>query len=148
MTSGMTDGLTNITSRLATLAAGVFAIAFAVLSAWFYVELRELRTEHADTAQQLGTKTESNGVLKAQLATSQSDLAAMTDAAGKSSASVVLFASQASAAQAAASEAKAKAVQQSAGYQKQIDALTARIDSPTNQPETCDAALDRLRSTL
>jgi len=140
--------MTEITSRLATLAAGVVTIAFAVLSAWFYIELRELRVEHAGTVQQLATKTESNGVLKSQLATSQSDLAAMTDAAGKSSASVVLFASQAGAAQAAASEAKAKAVQQSAGYQKQIDALTERIDSSTNQPETCDAALDRLRGTL
>ncbi|MGX7006220.1 hypothetical protein [Caballeronia sp. KNU42] len=148
MTSGMTDGMANIAGRLATLAAGVAAIAFAVLSAWFYIELRDLRMEHADTAQQLATKTENNGVLKAQLATSQSDLAAMTDAAGKSSASVVRFAAQASDAQAAASEAKAKAVQQSAGYQKQIDVLTARINSPTNQPETCDAALDRLRGTL
>ena len=144
----MTDGLTNIASRLVAIVAGVAAIAFAVLSAWFYIELRELRTEHAETVQQLAAKTESNGVLKAQLATSQSDLAAMTDAAGKSSASVVLFASQASAALAAASDARAKAIQQSAGYQKQIDALTQRIDHPTNEPETCDAALDRLRSTL
>jgi DNA-binding helix-hairpin-helix protein with protein kinase domain len=140
--------MTNIASRLAALAAGVAAIAFAVLGAWFYIELRELRTEHAGTVQQLATKTESNGVLKAQLATSQSDLAAMTDAAGKSSASVVLFASQASAALAAASDAKANAIQQSAGYQKQIDALTQRIDHPSNEPETCDAALDRLRSSL
>lgn len=137
--------MTEIASRLVAIVA---AIAFAVLSAWFYIELRELRTEHAETVQQLAAKTESNGVLKAQLATSQSDLAAMTDAAGKSSASVVLFASQASAALAAASDAKAKALLQSAGYQKQIDALTQRIDHPTNEPETCDAALDRLRSTL
>jgi len=140
--------MNEITSRLAAVGAGIAAIAFAVLSVWFYIELRELRTEHVKTMQQVATKTESNGVLKAQLATSQSDLAAMTDAAGKSSASVVLFASQASAALAAASEAKAKAIQQSAGYQKQIDALTERIDHPTNEPETCDAALDRLRSTL
>jgi hypothetical protein len=144
----MTDGLSNITSRLAALAAGVAAMAFAVLSAWFYIELRELRAEHSETVHQLATKTESNGVLKSQLATSQSDLAAMTGAAGKSSASVVLFASQASVAQAAASDARAKAIQQSAGYQKQIDALTQRIDHPNNEPETCDAALDRLRSTL
>ena len=129
-------------------AVAVVAIAFAVLSAWLYIELRELRTEHAGTVQQLATKTESNGVLKAQLATSQSDLAVMTDAAGKSSASVVLFASQASAALAAASDAKAKAIQQSAGYQKQIGALSERIDHPTTDPEKCDAALDRLRSTL
>jgi hypothetical protein len=140
--------MTEITSRLAALAAGVTAIALAVLSAWFYIELRDLRPEHAGAVQQLATKTESNGVLKAQLATSQSDLAAMTDAAGKSSASVVLFASQASAAQVAASEAKAKALLQSAGHQKQIDALTQRIDHPTHEPETCDAALVRLRSTL
>ena len=144
----MTDGMTNIASRLAALTAGFAAVAFAVLSAWFYIELRELRAEHSETVHQLATKTESNGVLKAQLATSQSDLAAMTDAAGKSSASVVLFASRASAALAAASDAKAKAIQQSAGYQKQIDALSERIDHPTNEPETCDAALDRLRSTL
>jgi septal ring factor EnvC (AmiA/AmiB activator) len=140
--------MTEISSRLVAFAVSVAAIIFAALSAWFYIELRELRAEHAETVQQLATKTESNGVLKAQLATSQSDLAAMTDAAGKSSASVVLFASQASAALAAASDAKAKAIQQSAGYQKQIDALTQRIDHPTNEPETCDAALDRLRSSL
>jgi len=137
--------MNEITSRLA---ACVAAIAFAVLSAWLYIELREVRAEHVETVQQFADKTESNGVLKAQLATSQSDLAAMTDAAGKSSASVVLFASQASAALAAASEAKAEAIQQSAGYQKQIDVLTERIDHPTIEPETCDAALDRLRSTL
>lgn len=140
--------MTNIASRLAALAAGVAGIAFAVLSAWLYIELRELRTEHAGTVQQLATKTESNGVLKAQLTTSQSDLAVMTDAAGKSSASVVLFASQASAALAAAGEAKANALLHSAAYQKQIDALSERIDHPTTDPETCDAALDRLRSTL
>lgn len=140
--------MTDITSRLAALAAGIVAIALAVLSAWLYIELRELRSDHATTVQELTTKTDDNGVLKSQLATSQSDLATMTDAAGKSSASVVLFASQASAAQAAASEAKAKAIQQSAGYQKQIDALSDRIDSPNHQAETCDAALDRLRGTL
>ncbi|KLU28129.1 hypothetical protein EOS_00970 [Caballeronia mineralivorans PML1(12)] len=140
--------MTEITSRLAALAAAVAAIALAALSAWLYIELRALRSEHVDTVRQLATKTEDNGVLKSQLATSQSDLAAMTDAAGKSSASVVLFVAQASAAQAAASEARAKAVQQSASYQKQIDALTDRIDSHTNPPETCDAALDRLRGTL
>ena len=140
--------MTNIASRLAALAAGVAGIAFAVLSAWLYIELRELRTEHAGTVQQLATKTESNGVLKAQLTTSQSDLAVMTDVAGKSSASVVLFASQASAALAAAGEAKANALLHSAGYQKQIDALSERIDHPTTDQETCDAALDRLRSTL
>ncbi|CAN7432294.1 hypothetical protein LJR034_002674 [Caballeronia sp. LjRoot34] len=140
--------MTEITGRLAAIAAGIAAIAFAALSVWSYVELRALRTEHTDTERQLATKTESNGVLKSQLATSQADLAVMTDAAGKSSASVVLFASQVSAAQAAAREAKARAVQQSAGYQKQIDVLTERIDHPSNQPETCDAVLDRLRSTL
>lgn len=144
----MTDGMTTIASRLAAFAVAVVAIAFAVLSAWLYIELRELRAEHGETVQQLAVKTESNGVLKSQLAISQTDLAAMTDAASKSAASVVLFALQASAAQAAASDAKAKAIQQSAGYQKQIDALTQRIDHPTNEPETCDAALDRLRSTL
>ena len=140
--------MTEITSRLTALAAGVAASAFAVLSAWLYIELRELRAERVEIVQQVADKTESNGVLKAQLATSQSDLAAMTDAAGKSSASVVLFASQASAAQAVATEAKAKAIQQSASYQKQIDVLTERIDHSTTEPETCDAALDRLRSTL
>lgn len=140
--------MTEVTSRLAAGAAAVVAIGLAVLSAWFYVALRDLRTEHAVTVQQLAVKTESNGVLKAQLATSQSDLATMTDAAGKSSASVVLFASLASAAKEAASDAMAKAVAQSAGYQKTIDALTERIDNPTTEPETCDAALDRLRSTL
>ncbi|WP_213766734.1 hypothetical protein [Caballeronia sp. dw_19] len=140
--------MTEITGRLAAIAAGIAAIAFAALSVWFYVELRALQTEHTDTERQLATKTESNGVLKSQLAASQADLAVMTDAAGKSSASVVLFASQVSAAQAAAGEAKARAVQQSAGYQKQIDVLTERIDHPTNQPETCDAALDGLRNTL
>lgn len=140
--------MTEITGRLAAIAAGIAAIAFAALSVWLYVELRALRTEHTETERQLSTKTESNGVLKSQLATSQADLAVMTDAAGKSSTSVVLFASQVSAAQAAAREANARAVQQSAGYQKQIDVLTERIDHPTNQPETCDAALDRLRSTL
>ena len=140
--------MTEITSRLTALAAGVAASAFAVLSAWLYIELRELRAERVEIVQQVADKTESNGVLKAQLATSQSDLAAMTDAAGKSSASVVLFASQASAAQVAATEAKAKAIQQSASYQKQIDVLTERIDHSTTEPETCDAALDRLRSAL
>jgi predicted nucleic acid-binding Zn-ribbon protein len=140
--------MTEITNRLAAIAVPIVAIAVAILSIWLSIELHDLRSVHADTVKQLATANENVGTLKSQLVTSQSDLAAMTDAAGKCSASVVLFASQASAAQAAASEAKAKAVQQSAGYQKQIDTLTDRINSPTNQAETCDAALDRLRGTL
>jgi hypothetical protein len=52
--------MTEITSRLAALAAGTVAIALAVLSAWLYIELRKLRSKHATTVQQLATKTEDN----------------------------------------------------------------------------------------
>jgi DNA repair exonuclease SbcCD ATPase subunit len=140
--------MTEITSRIATVVAGLVAVVLAVACTVQLFELRSVRSDYALAQQKAQTDDQSIGTLRSQLATSQADLAQAASGVQACSASVAQAASEASAVRAAATAAKAKAATQAQAYQQQIDALSKRIQDPSNQSETCDAAFDRLRGAL
>jgi DNA repair exonuclease SbcCD ATPase subunit len=140
--------MTDITSRIATVIAGLVAVALAIACTVQFFELRSVRSDYALAQQKAQTDDQSIGTLRSQLATSQADLAQAASGVQACSASVAQAASEASAVRAAATAATAKAATQAQAYQQQIDALSKRIQDPSNQSETCDAAFDRLRGAL
>ncbi|RDK01424.1 hypothetical protein [Paraburkholderia lacunae] len=140
--------MTEITSRIATVVAGFIAVVLAIACTVQFFELRSVRSDYASAQLKAHADDQSIGTLRTQLATSQADLAQAASGARACSASVAEAASEASAVRAAAIAAQAKAATQAQAYQYQIDALSRRIQDPSNQSETCDAALDRLRSAL
>lgn len=140
--------MTEITSRIATVVAALVAVVLAVACAVQFFELRSVRSDYASAQQKAQVDDQSIGTLRAQLATSQADLTAAASGVQACSASVAQAASEAIAVRAAASAAQARAAIQVQSYQLQIDALSKRIQDPSNQSETCDAAFDRLRGAL
>lgn len=140
--------MTEITSRIATVVAGLIAVVLAIACTVQFFELRSVRSDYASAQQKAQADDQSIGTLRSQLTTSQSDLAQAASGVRACSASVAQAASEASAVRAAATAAQAKAATQAQAYQQQIDALSRRIQDPSNQSETCDAAFDRLRSAL
>jgi flagellar biosynthesis chaperone FliJ len=140
--------MTDITSRIASVVVGLIAVVLGVTCAVQFFELRSVRADYSLAQQKGATDDQSIGTLRSQLATSQADLAAAASGVQACSASVTQAASEAFAVRAAAAEAQAKAVTQAQSYQRQIDALSQRIQDPSNQSETCDAAFDRLRGAL
>jgi hypothetical protein len=138
----------DITSRIGVVVAGLIAVVLAIACTVEFFELRSVRGDNETLQLQAHDDSQSIGTLRSQLATSQADLAQATSGVRACSASVEQAASEAFAIRANAVAAQARAASDSVTYQKQIDALTKRLQDPTNQSETCDAALDRLRSSL
>ena len=140
--------MTDITSRIASVVVGLIAVVLGIACAVQFFELRSVRADYAIAQQKGAADDQSIGTLRAQLATSQADLAAAASGVQACSASVTQAASEAFAVRSAAAAAQAKAATQAQSYQHQIDALSQRILDPSNQSETCDAAFDRLRGAL
>lgn len=140
--------MTDITSRIASVVVGLIAVVLGVTCAVQFFELRSVRADYSLVQQKGVADDQSIGTLRSQLATSQVDLAAAASGVQACSASVTQAASEAFAVRAAAAAAQAKAATQAQSYQLQIDALSQRIQDPSNQSETCDAALGRLRGAL
>lgn len=140
--------MTDITSRIGAVVAGLIAVVLAIACTVEYFELRGARGDNATLQLQAHADDQSIGTLSSQLATSQADLAQAASGARACAASVVQAASEASAVWATATAAQAKAARDTVSYQQRIDALSQRLQDPTNQSETCDAALTRLRSGL
>jgi chromosome segregation ATPase len=140
--------MTDITSRIGAVVAGLIALVLAIACTVEFFELRSVRGDNETLQQQAHTDSQSIGTLNSQLTTSQADLAQATAGAKACSASVAEAASEASAVRANAVAAQAKAARESVNYQQRIDALTQRLQDPANQSETCDAAFNRLRSGL
>ncbi|MEJ0003478.1 MAG: hypothetical protein WDN30_07885 [Pararobbsia sp.] len=138
----------GFTSRIATVAVGLVAVALGVVCAVQFFEVRSLRAENVEARRRHHIDAQSIGTLKAQLAVSQADLASASAGVRACSTSVSLAAAEASAVRAAAAIAKATAARDSVGYQRRIDALTRRLQDPATQLETCDAAFERLRGSL
>ncbi|MGE8490789.1 MAG: hypothetical protein ACN6OQ_20735 [Paraburkholderia nemoris] len=140
--------MTDIVGRIALVVVGLIAVVLAVACTVEFFELRSVRDDYASAQQKAQADDQSIGTLRSQLATSQADLAAAASGVQACSASVTHAASEAFAVRAAAAAVQAKAATQAQSYQRQIDALSQRIQDPSNQSETCDAAFDRLRGAL
>lgn len=140
--------MTEIGTRLGAIVAAILAVVLAVACAVLLLKLHEARATIGDLQQQARADDQSLGTVRAQLTQSQADLQGAANAARACTASVDAAASEARAVQTAAAAASSAAAARGAAYQKQIDALTRRLQDPTNQTETCDAALDRLRGSL
>jgi len=138
--------MTDITSRIAVVVVGLIAVALAIACTVEFFELRSVRADFASAQQKAQADDQSIGTLRSQLTTSQADLALAASGVRACSASVAQAASEASVVRAAASAAQTRAATQAQAYQRQIDALSQRIQDPSNQSESCDAAFDRLRS--
>lgn len=140
--------MTDITSRIASVVVGLIAVVLGIACAVQFFELRSVRVDYALAQKKGATDDQLIGTLRSQLATSQADLAAAASGVQACSVSVTRAASEAFSVRAAAAAAQAKAATQVQSYQRQIDALSQRIQDPSNQSETCDAAFDRLRGAL
>lgn len=138
----------EITTRIGAIVAAIVAVVLAVACSVLFFELHAARGTIEQKQEQERADSQSLGTLRGQLATSQSDLQQAANAARVCTASVEAAASEAKAVQVAAAAASAAAAARGVTYQNQIDALTRRLQDPTNEKETCDAALDRLRSSL
>lgn len=113
---------------------------------YLFITRAQVQDQLASMTQKYDADEQSIGTLRAQLVTSQADLAASQKAAQAASDSVGAYKQAMAQAAAAAFAAKAKQAQAEQSLQALADKRTQQVAAPAAAKESCDAAIADMRA--